>query len=126
MASILVVDDDEPTCRALLRLVRFSGHAADCALDPYTAIDVIRSGTPDLIILDVNMPGMSGIDVLALVKSDEATAAIPVIMYTAAIDPRSERRARELGAADVWVKSAIHFGQIESKIEAFLRARGPA
>ena len=123
MARILIVDDDEPTCRTLMRLVRMAGHTADCVLDAPRAMEVIRAQAPDLVILDVNMPGMSGIDVLAVLKSDEATVGIPVIMYSAADDAAAERKARELGAADFWVKAATHFVQIELKIDAFLRTR---
>ena len=120
MANVLVVDDDEPTCRTLMRLVRMAGHAADCVLEALKALDVVRTTAPDLVILDVNMPGMSGIELLERIKSDPATAAIPVVMFSAANDATAEREARARGAIDFWLKASIHFKEIETRINAFV------
>jgi two-component system sensor histidine kinase ChiS len=87
MSRILVVDD-EATVRALLRdVLELEGHEVDEAPDGPTALDHIESTRPDLVLLDVMMPGMSGIDVLSEIRHHEgAIGGLPVAMLTAAGD----------------------------------------
>jgi CheY-like chemotaxis protein len=102
--SVLVVDD-HPAIRAVLaRLLALAGYnvrSASCGPD---ALDAVRRHAPEVAILDVMMPGMSGLDVLAAMRCDPATAGVRVIFYSAADDPLVRLEAVRLGAADYLVK----------------------
>ena len=105
MADVVVVDDDADTCRVLGRLLRARGHAAVCLLDGRAALDHLAGHVPHLVLLDLMMPGLSGLDVLGQIRSDDRLAAVAVVLYTAAMDPNLTRHARAAGAADVVLKT---------------------
>jgi EAL domain-containing protein (putative c-di-GMP-specific phosphodiesterase class I) len=84
--TVLIVDDEEPVRRLLRDTLELDGYLVDEAADAISAQARIAAALPDCIVLDVMMPGMSGIDLLKLLKGDDATAAVPVIMLTAADD----------------------------------------
>jgi len=80
---ILIVED-HPTMREAMRLVlEGEGFSIDEAADGSAALDRVRRDPPDLLFLDLNIPGAAGADVLATLKGDPATADIPVIVVTA-------------------------------------------
>src|SRR4051812_38375706 len=98
MADVLVVDDDIDTCRVLGRLLRAQGHAPSCFPDGAAALAHLASHVPALILLDLMMPGLSGIDVLRQIRRDDRLARVAVILYTAAADPKLARDGRLAGA----------------------------
>lgn len=95
---ILVVDD-EPNIRRLIEhhLVR-RGHQVDVAVDGFDALEKVRAQRPDLLVLDVNMPGPDGFEVLAALKEDPATVELPVIMLTALSSDDHIRHGWGIGA----------------------------
>jgi CheY-like chemotaxis protein len=102
-ARILIVED-HPTMREAMRLVlEGEGYLIDEAADGLAALDAIRRDPPDLLFLDLNIPGVSGADVLASVKADPSTARTRVIVVTATGEEgRSE--AVRLGADEYFTK----------------------
>jgi DNA-binding response OmpR family regulator len=102
-ARILVVED-HPTMRDAMRLVlEGEGFAIDEASDGDTALEMVRADPPDLVFLDLNIPGVSGTDVLRALKGDPATAAVSVIIVTATGEEGRERVIR-LGADEYFTK----------------------
>jgi DNA-binding response OmpR family regulator len=102
-ARILVVED-HPTMRDAMRLVlEGEGFAIDEASDGDSALEMVRADPPDLVFLDLNIPGVSGTDVLRALKSDPATAAVSVIIVTATGEEGRERVIR-LGADEYFTK----------------------
>ena len=102
-ARILVVED-HPTMREAMRLVlEGEGFAIDEASDGDSALEMVRADPPDLVFLDLNIPGVSGTDVLRALKSDPATAAVSVIIVTATGEEGRERVIR-LGADEYFTK----------------------
>ena len=81
-ARILVVDDRERTVRAIQRVLQKEGYEVLTAFDGVTGLKKICEEKPDLIILDVMMPGMDGYEVCRRLQRDPATARIPVLMLT--------------------------------------------
>jgi DNA-binding response OmpR family regulator len=82
-ARVLVVDDD-PVIQKLLKVnFEMEGYEVLSAADGAEGLDQVASGNPDVIILDVMMPKMNGLEVLAALKADDATANIPVILLSA-------------------------------------------
>jgi CheY-like chemotaxis protein len=102
-ARILIVED-HPTMRDAMRMVlEGEGFAIEEAVDGLSALAMIRSDPPDLVFLDMNIPGSSGGDVLSTLKADPATAGVRVIIVTA--DGREGReRALNLGADEYFTK----------------------
>ena len=99
-ASILVVDDDPTYLQLLTRHLGSSECHVLLAEDGDTAIARAVSEHPDLILMDVPLPGMSGFDTCRAIRARPATASIPVIFLTALNATEEEERGFQLGAAD--------------------------
>jgi class 3 adenylate cyclase len=97
---ILVVDDDPDMAGFLVRLLAQQGMQAEVASDGNMALAKIASAPPDLVLLDVLMPGPSGFDICRRLKANEATALTPVVLVTALEDQESRVRGIEAGADD--------------------------
>lgn len=104
MARVLIVDDEagiRELCRVNLVL---AGYEVVEAADGFQALEQAKTVKPDLIFLDVLMPGMSGWEVLEKLRADEATAAIPVVMLTALNSEDDQIRGWEGGVIDYLTK----------------------
>jgi CheY-like chemotaxis protein len=97
-----LVCDDEPNLRELIRLSLGPGWSVHEAVDGEEALALARSLQPDLVVLDLMMPRLNGLDVLSTLKADPALARMRVLVVTA--QPASEVEAREHGADGVIVK----------------------
>lgn len=96
--SVLVVDD-EPMARTLLRLMLVrAGFNVSEAEDGYDALEKVRINPPDIILLDVMMPGMDGFEVCETLRDSEETSALPIIMLSAKTDLDSINRGLRMGA----------------------------
>jgi CheY-like chemotaxis protein len=93
---ILVVDDDAPILLLMRNLLREFGFDAVPAQSGPKALEAARTRTPDLILLDRNMPGMSGDDVLRELRSDQALASVPVLILSG--EPIEADELERLGA----------------------------
>ena len=127
MARVLVVDDNEELCVVLARLLRHLGHEASHLSDGEEALEYLRKNLsrPDLIILDVMMPGLSGYDVLRSMLDDPQLRAVPVVMYSALSDPVSRRLALEMGARDYLVKNQVTYDALGAVVERHAAATPP-
>lgn len=97
---VLIVDDEEPNCKMIAGLCNNYGFDCETFLDGIRAIDRVKAFLPDLILLDVMMPGMDGYEVCRKLKEDSETQNIPVIMITALSDRESKIKGLEAGASD--------------------------
>lgn len=97
---VLVVDDDADMVAFLERLLQSEGLTVESAADGTSALTRVTASPPDLVLLDVMMPGASGFDVCRQLKGDEATALIPVVLVTSLEDSESRVRGIEAGADD--------------------------
>ena len=121
MGRILVVDDSEDICHALARLLRQAGHDVDAAYDGVAALESARAGSPELIILDIMMPKMDGLEVLSRLKADDATAAVPVVMFSAVQDAETVGRALQNGAIDFWLKASFNFSELRDRVRTLMK-----
>ncbi len=118
---ILIVDDDRELCAVKKAQLELDGEfTVTVTNDPRQALKAARKKKPDLILLDIMMPGKDGFEVLAELKSDLETAAIPVIMHTGVEEEESRLRAAELYNEDYVLKSADR----ETLIAAIRRVLG--
>ena len=103
-ARVLVIDDEGPI-RLLCRVnLEAAGMVVHEAADGVTGIDVARRETPDVILLDVMMPGMDGWQVFSELLNDERTAQVPIVFLTARAELRDQARGLELGGVDYVTK----------------------
>ena len=97
---VLIVDDDPDMAGVLARMLAQRGLRAEVAADGRAALDSIAASPPDLVLLDVQMPGPSGFDICRRLKGQESTALLPVVLITALEDQDSRVRGIEAGADD--------------------------
>jgi CheY-like chemotaxis protein len=109
MATVLVVDDDPQGNNVLCRLLRLEGHRSMSALTGEEALATLEVERPNVVVLDIVMPGLSGIETLCRIRANPLTAKLPVIMYTASEDPQSHRLAVENGASGYFRKGSMDF-----------------
>lgn len=111
MKNILVTDDHADTNRIVCRLLRSRGYRTASAFTGEDALAAVTAECPDLLILDIMMPEMDGIEVLRRLRANPATANLPVIVLSAMSDPQSHELARQNGATAYCVKGSLDFGQ---------------
>jgi len=121
-SRVLVVDDDERSLSAIRLVLEQYGFAHEGALDGITALDKVRSWRPDIILLDVMMPGIDGIEVCKQIKEDPSLRHIPVISLTANSDRETKMRCLDAGASDFLIKP-IDYPELTMKVLNHLRLR---
>ena len=120
---VLIVDDERPAVMLLTRILEREGFAVDSAEDGITALEKSRDLLPDLILMDVQMPKLSGFEVTARLREDPATARIPVIFVTAAArEPSDVAHGFQLCADDYIRKPYDHF-ELLARATSKMRAR---
>jgi two-component system, OmpR family, response regulator RpaA len=98
MPKILIVDDDVTITELMKALVKMDGHEPTTVNDSMKAMEVAQSVNPDLITLDLMMPGLTGFELCELMHNDPKFANIPIIVVSARDDTESKQKALEAGA----------------------------
>jgi two-component system, cell cycle response regulator DivK len=119
MATILVVEDNMANRKLTTFLVESAGHTVLCAEDAETGLTIARAEQPDLILMDIQLPGMDGLQATALLKQDEATRAIPVIAITALAMKGDEERIRAAGC-DGYVAKPLAYREFLAVVSTHL------
>ena len=94
---VLVVEDDIDSVRTLSMLVMTMGHQVEYAINGYVAVSIAKRFKPDVVLLDIGLPGMNGFDVCKTLKNDPNLSHIRVIVVTAYGDPAFRQRSAEVG-----------------------------
>lgn len=121
-ATLLVVDDNEANRDMLARRLRRQGYEVETAVDGPQAIEKIEAWVPDLVLLDVMMPGMSGLEVLRYLRNLYDRAELPILMATAKTDSEDVVQALALGAND-YVTKPIDFPVLLARVASHLQTR---
>ncbi|QDQ25848.1 PAS domain S-box protein [Chitinimonas arctica] len=121
-AIILVVDDEVRNCRLVEAMLRSEGYVTSCATSGEAALAEIKQCPPDLILLDIVMPGMDGYQLAGLLKANPATASIPIIMVTAQIDRRAHMAGLDAGAEEFLTKP-IDRAELRLRVRNLLRLK---
>lgn len=117
--SLLVVDDSEANRDALCRRLQRRGYRVTAAADGRAALDLLEHTVFDLVLLDVMMPGLNGLDVLQTIRQTRAATELPVIMATAKDESQDIVRALELGASD-YVTKPLDFAVVVARVRTQL------
>jgi class 3 adenylate cyclase len=102
--TVLVVEDDDPIRANIARLLGLEGYAVHVAANGAAGLQQARGTAPDIVITDINMPGMDGFALVEALRADPALATVPVLMLTALGDRASMRRGMKAGADDYLAK----------------------
>jgi DNA-binding response OmpR family regulator len=120
MHRILVIDDDPAIVSALRRGLSYQGFAVQTATSGSDALELARRSYPDLVVLDLIMPGLSGLDVLERLRA--ADSALPILILTARDGPAQQVEGLARGADDYVVKPCT-FDVLVARVRALLRRR---
>lgn len=118
--TILIADDNPRLVHVLGRLLAGPGTRITLAADGPGVLAAARQKVPDLIILDVKMPGLSGLEVCAALREDPVLRAVPVLMLTGLADPSSELKGLEAGA-DRYVTKPFEPEYLKAQVESLLK-----
>lgn len=121
--TILVVDDDPKIVRLVRSYLEQAGFQVEIAGDGNTALQAIRTVHPDLIVLDLMLPGRDGLDITRTVRNDPALAETPILMLTARVEDVDRILGLEMGADD-YVTKPFNPREVVARVKAILRRVG--
>lgn len=119
MARILVVEDNPANLKLAIFLLESAGHTVLNASDAEAGLTLARNELPNLILMDIQLPGMDGLEAIMELKRDEATRAIPVIALTALAMKGDEERIRAAGC-DGYIAKPLRYREFLATITAQL------
>jgi len=119
MAKVLIVEDNLANMKLAAFLLQSAGHTVLSATDAEVGLTLARDEHPNLILMDIQLPGMDGLEATALLKRDDATRAIPVIALTALAMKGDEERIRAAGG-DGYIAKPMAYRDFLATIAAHL------
>jgi len=121
-AKVLVVDDTPHNVKLLADLLAVKGYAVATAVNGEEALVKVASEQPDLVLLDVMMPGLSGYDVCRQLRADPQTALLPIVLVTS-LDPQQERVKGIEAGADDFLPKPINQAELFARVRSLLRVK---
>ena len=124
-AKILIIEDESDLVQALVMRLKAEGYLTACVTDGTSALERAREEKPDLILLDICLPGHNGFEVFQQLRQDPATERIPIVFLTACSTVEDRQKARHLGAAGYVIKP-FQWANLIKLIHDILSALGAA
>jgi len=122
MSLILIVEDNEKNLKLVRDVLQVKGYATIEAVSAEDGIQLARERNPDLILMDIHLPGMNGIEALKVLRADAATAAIPVIAVTASVMQQDRKLITEAGF-NAYVGKPINLKEFLDAVRAALERK---
>jgi two-component system cell cycle response regulator DivK len=122
VANILIVEDNAANMTLAVYLLESAGHTVLSATDAEAGLALARAEHPDLILMDIQLPGMDGLEATAQLKADDATKSIPVIALTALAMKGDEERIRNAGC-DGYIAKPMRYKEFLATVTEQLSAR---
>jgi two-component system cell cycle response regulator DivK len=119
MARILIIEDNAANMKLACLLLENAGHTALCAADAETGLTLAHNDGPDLILMDVQLPGMDGLAATSLLKRDPVTAAIPVIALTA-MAMKDDQEKTKVAGCDAYIAKPLRYQELLAAIDSLL------
>jgi len=123
MPLVLLADDFVDACEMYAEFLRFHGFEVVTALDGPSAVDAARARRPDIVLLDIRMPGMTGTEVMRLLKADVSFAGVPMVALTAHALPE-ERDAALKAGFDAFISKPVLPDDLITHVTAILESKG--
>jgi two-component system cell cycle response regulator DivK len=123
MARVLIIEDNVANMKLATLLLRSAGHTVLCAVDAETGLTLAHAERPDLILMDIQLPGMDGLQATALLKQAPATAAIPVVALTAMAMKEDQQRSQTAGC-DAYIAKPLRYRELYAVIDTLLVKSG--
>jgi DNA-binding response OmpR family regulator len=120
MKRILIVEDEKLLSQTISIALKAKGYIVDVAFDGFEAIEKINQNLPDLILLDINLPKLSGFDIAKSLKENDKTKTIPVIMLTALGQDINIKRGYEIGCED-YITKPFSLEHLCLKIQKYIK-----
>ena len=124
MAKILIIEDSPLNLKLTCFLLRNVGHTALCATDAEAGLVMANTDRPDLILMDIQLPGMDGLAATMLLKQRPATADIPVVALTAMAMKLDEKKILMAGC-DAYIAKPVRYRELYSEIDRLLSRSKP-
>jgi two-component system cell cycle response regulator DivK len=124
MATVLVVEDNPANMKLTSLILHSAGHSVLRAVDAETALKLAHGERPDLILMDIQLPGMDGLAATALLKQDPATASIPVVALSALAMKADEERSQSAGC-DAYLVKPLRYKELYAVMERLLQEAQP-
>ena len=121
---ILVVEDNAKNLKLIRDVLQFSGYEVIEARSGEEGVELAGKHAPDLVLMDLQLPGMDGIEALRLLRADPATKSVPVVAVTA-FAMRNDRDRTLLAGFDGYVEKPISVRALPSQVKSFLRREKP-
>ena len=121
MARILIVEDNALNIKLFCDLLEAHGHATCAVIDSREALATAQEFTPDLVITDIQLPHVSGLELIRMIRADERLAEVPIMAVTAYATSGDEDRAREIGA-QAYVAKPISVARFVQTVEDLLQS----
>lgn len=118
--KILIIDDEVDIARLVVEELEAEGFSASFVDNGEEGMELVRKTKPDLVLLDWKLPDMEGVDACRILKSDDETESIPIIMLTAQSSEKNKIKGFEVGAED-YVTKPFSFGELIARIKSILR-----
>ncbi len=125
MTRILVVEDDPDIADLIRRYLQRGGFEVDLRASGRDALAAVAAAPPDVVLLDLMLPHVSGLDICRTLRADPKTAAIPIIMVTARAEESERIAGLDLGADD-YIAKPFSPGELVARVRALLRRSGQA
>ncbi len=125
MARILIVEDNALNIKLFCDLLEAHHHKTEAVTDSRQALETARAFKPDLVITDIQLPHVSGLELIRQIRADEALANVPIMAVTAYAASGDEDRAREIGA-QAYVAKPISVARFVQTVEDLLEAAAAA
>ena len=123
MAKILIVEDNALNIKLFCDLLAAHGHEPEAVTDSRFALDAARHFSPDLVITDIQLPHISGLELIRMMRSDEGLAAVPIMAVTAYSAQGDEERIRAAGA-QAYVSKPISVVRFAETVDQLLKGGG--
>jgi CheY-like chemotaxis protein len=124
MIRILLVEDDPLIYRLYEKAFSLAGYQVDVTDNGQSGLDKLQKATPDIILLDIMMPGMNGVELLSKIKDEPKTKDIPVVVLTNISDMRVAHEVAEHGASMTLIKSELDPDQVINWVNSVLAKAG--
>ncbi len=119
MARILIIEDNPANMKLAELLLHNVGHVTLSAVDAESGMATARADQPDLILMDIQLPGMDGLTATALLKQDASTAHIPIIALTA-LAMKADQEKSQIAGCDGYIAKPLRYAELHAAIESLL------